>query len=214
MAGVDQRAIRARLEAGLEKMRFALRADQRDRLICFLDLLHRWNGAYNLTAIREPSEMVSKHLLDSLSVIPYLFGDTVLDVGTGPGLPGIPLAVTTPERAFYLLDSNGKKTRFVRQVVMELGLSNVTVIQARMESYLPERKFATIISRAVTSVPDLLAAAESLLARPGRLVAMKGQRPEDDELRVLEPSPVSLKIHRIEVPFLDGERHLIDVRYD
>jgi 16S rRNA (guanine527-N7)-methyltransferase len=214
MAGMDQRAVRAQLGAGLEQMGLVLSAEERDRLLGFLDLLHRWNKAYNLTAVRDPGEMVPKHLLDSLSVGPYLFGDTILDLGTGPGLPGIPLAVTAPERAFYLLDSNGKKTRFVRQVAMDLGLKNVTAIQARMESYLPERKFATIISRAVTSVPDLLAAAASSLARPGRLLAMKGLRPDDDELCPLEPSPVTLKIHRLEVPFLVGERHLVDVRYD
>lgn len=214
MAGVDQGAVRAQLERGLERMSLEFSADQLDRMVGFLELLHRWNQAYNLTAVRNPREMVPKHLLDSLSASPYLFGNTVLDLGTGPGLPGIPLAVIAPERAFFLLDSNGKKTRFARQAAMDLGLPNVTVIQARMESYLPERKFATIISRAVTSVPDLLAAAVHLLAHPGRLLAMKGLRPQDDELRPLEPSPVTLKIHRLEVPFLVGERHLIDARYD
>ncbi len=205
---------RATLETGVEQMGMEVDAGQLDRLVELLRLLHRWNKAYNLTAVRDPLEMVPKHLLDSLSACPHLFGNTVLDVGTGPGLPGLPLAIAAPELAFHLLDSNSKKIRFVRQAAMQLGLSNVTYIHSRMESYLPERKFATIISRAVTSVPDLLAATGRLLAHPGRLLAMKGQRPGFDELRRLEPSPVDLKIHRLKVPVLDSERHLIDARYD
>lgn len=214
MGAGDQGPVRARLEAGLAEMGMALASDRRERMLVFLDLLQRWNNAYNLTAVRAPLEMVPKHLLDSLSVQSYLFGDSVLDVGTGPGLPGIPLAIVEPERSFHLLDSNGKKTRFVRQAAMELGLENVTVIQTRMESYLPERKFATIVSRAVTSVPELLAATGRLLATPARLLAMKGLQPGDDEFRRLDPSPDTLRIHPLKVPFLVGERHLIDLQYD
>lgn len=210
----DRQAVRARLEAGLKEMGIELPADRSERMMAFIELLQRWNKAYNLTAVRAPLEMVPKHLLDSLSVRPFLQGDSILDLGTGAGLPGIPLAIVEPERTFRLLDSNGKKTRFVRQLAMELGLENVAAIQVRMESYLPERKFATIVSRAVTSVPDLLAASGPLLARPARLIAMKGLRPRDDELRALEPSPDTLRIHRLKVPFLDGERHLIDLQYD
>jgi 16S rRNA (guanine527-N7)-methyltransferase len=158
--------------------------------------------------------MIPRHLLDSLAVGPYLLGDGILDAGTGAGLPGIPLAIAMPERAFHLLDSNGKKVRFVRQASIELGLANVTAVQARMESYLPREKFATIISRAVASVPELLGATRHLLASPSRLLAMKGQRPTDAELRPLEPRPDTLRIHRLAVPFLDAERHLIDARYD
>jgi 16S rRNA (guanine527-N7)-methyltransferase len=214
MGETDREAVCAQLEAGLHRMGLVAGTEQLERMIGFLELLQRWNKAYNLTAVREPREMVPKHLLDSLSVGSYLFGASVLDLGTGPGLPGIPLAVMAPERAFHLLDSNGKKTRFVRQAVMGLGLTNVTVVQARMESYLPDEKFATIVSRAVRSVPDLLAATGRLLARPSRLLAMKGRRPGDDELCLLDPRPDTLRIHRLKVPFLDGERHLIDARYD
>lgn len=214
MARTEDGELRAALQVGLEQMDIALTTDQTDRLIAYVLLLQRWNRAYNLTAVREPLEMIPKHLFDSLSVLPYLYGDDVLDLGSGAGLPGIPLAVATPQRSWYLLDSNGKKTRFLRQAATELGLRNVRVIQARMESYLPERKFATIVSRAVTSVPDLLTAAGYLLARPARLLAMKGQRPGDAELRGLDPSPDTLRIHRLEVPFLDAERHLIDARYN
>jgi len=204
----------AQLWAGLEQMDLALATDQSDRLLAYLLLLQRWNRVYNLTAVREPLEMVAKHLLDSLSVLPYLLGDRVLDVGTGAGLPGIPLAIASPQRVFHLLDSNSKKTRFLRQAVMDLGLTNIEVIQARMESYLPEEKFATIVGRAVASIPDLSAAIGHLLARPARLLVMKGQRPADVELRGLAPSPDTWRLHRLAVPFLNAERHLIDARYN
>jgi 16S rRNA (guanine527-N7)-methyltransferase len=212
--GADEAQLWSRLRAGLAQMDLMLASDQVSRMIAYLSLLQRWNSAYNLTAVCEPLEMVPKHLLDSLSVLPYLFGDRVLDVGTGAGLPGLPLAVASPGRAFYLLDSSGKKIRFLRQVVMDLGLANVEVVQARMESYLPEAKFATIISRAVSSAPNLLAATGRLLARPARLLVMKGQRPAVAEICGLEPSPGTSSVHRLEVPFLDAERHLVDARYD
>jgi 16S rRNA (guanine527-N7)-methyltransferase len=214
MGGIDQGAVRARLAAGIGHMDLDLSPGQTDGMVAYLLLLRRWNGVYNLTAVHEPFEMISKHLLDSLAVLPYLFGVRVLDVGSGPGLPGIPLAVASPDRTFRLLDSNGKKTRFLRQAVTSLGLTNVEVIHARMELYLPEEKFATIVSRAVTSVPDLLAATGLLLARPARLLAMKGRRPAEVELRGLVPRPDALRIHRLEVPFLDAERHLIEAKYD
>jgi 16S rRNA (guanine527-N7)-methyltransferase len=215
MIGAGQEALlRARLGAGLTQMDLAPAADQVARMVAYLLLLQRWNRAYNLTAVREPLEMIPKHLLDSLSVLPYLYGERVLDVGTGPGLPGIPLAVAEPDRTFYLLDSNGKKIRFLRQVVMELGLANVEVVRARMESYLPEGKFATIVCRAVASVPDLLAGIGRLLVRPARLLAMTGRRPADTEIRELEPRFDALRVRRLEVPFLNAERHLLDARYN
>jgi len=199
---------------GLERMGIALSGDQIKAMVCYLLLLQRWNRASNLTAVRALLEMVPKHLLDSLSVLPYLYGDKLLDVGTGPGLPGIPLAIAAPDRTFYLLDSNGKKIRFLRQAVMELGLTNAVVIQARMEAYLPGNEFATIVSRAVASVPDLLGLTARLPARPIRLLAMQGKRPAGSELQGLEPSPSALSIHPVEVPFLDAERHLIEAHYN
>jgi len=210
----DRGAVRTRLTAGLERMGIALSGDRTDAMVRYLLLLQRWNRAYNLTAVRAPLEIVSKHLLDSLSVLPYLYGDRLLDLGTGPGLPGIPLAIAAPERTFYLLDSNGKKVRFLRQAVMELGLANAVVIQARMEAYLPGREFATIASRAVASVSDLLDLTARLPARPVRLLAMQGRRPTGTELQGLEPSPSVLNVHLLEVPFLDAKRHLIEVHYD
>jgi len=210
----DRGAVQTRLMAGLERMDIALSGDRTDAMVRYLLLLQRWNRAYNLTAVRAPLEMVSKHLLDSLSVLPYLYGDKLLDLGTGPGLPGIPLVIAAPEQTFYLLDSNSKKVRFLRQAVMELGLANVVVIQARMEAYLPGREFATIISRAVAPVSDLLDLTAHLPARPVRLLAMQGRRPAGTELQGLELRPSTLSIHPLEVPFLDAERHLIEAHYD
>ena len=212
-AAPDEEALRARLGAGLEQMELALGGARKERMIRYLLLLQRWNRAYNLTAVREPLEMIPAHLLDSLSVLPYLYGDMLLDLGTGAGLPGIPLAIAAPDRAFHLLDSNGKKTRFLRQAVVELGLANALVIQARMESYLPERKFATIISRALAPTRNLLAATRRSIACPGRLLLMKGQCPTDTELMALKPGPDTLRIHRLQVPFLGAERHLIEAHY-
>lgn len=195
-------------------MGIALSAEQVDSLLRYLLLLQRWGSTYNLTAVREPRDMIPRHLLDSLAVLPYLFGGELLDLGSGAGLPGIPLAIAEPRRAVYLLESNGKKIRFLRQVKMDLALGNVQVDQARMESYRPERKFATIVSRAVSSVAQLLAVTGHLLARPARFLIMKGVRPPEAELRGLVPRPDSLRIHRLEVADLDAERHLVDVRYD
>ena len=202
---------RARLDAGLAALGLDPSQDQRGKLIKFIDLLARWNRAYNLTAVREPLAMVSRHLLDSLAVSPYLFGSPLLDLGTGAGLPGLPLAILNPEKRFVLLDSNGKKIRFVRQATMDLGLANVEVIQARMESYRPGEKFATIITRAVADQETLRRVVKPLLASPGRLLLMKGRRPDE---ALATPTANNVVIHRLEVPFLDAERHLIEIRQD
>ncbi len=207
------RALRDRLDAGLAALGLTAGETQRAGLIAYLALLARWNQAYNLTAVRDPLEMVGRHLLDSLSVGPYLFGDSVLDLGSGAGLPGIPLALLYPDRRFWLLDANGKKTRFIRQALMNLGLTNCEAVQARMESYRPARKFATIVARAVASLSELRALGEPLLDRPGRLLLMKGRTPEA-EMEDLTPRPDALMVHRLEVPFVVGERHLIEVRMD
>lgn len=208
---VDDPRRRERLSAGASELGLALTADQQQRLLQFVAMLARWNRAYNLTAVRDPLEMIARHLLDSLAVHPFLFGDAVLDLGTGPGLPGIPLAVLSPERRFSLLDSNGKKVRFVRQVVMELGLDNVEPVQSRIETYRPEGKFSTIVSRAVAADAILRAPAAQWLARPGRLLLMKGRSTEE----VLDTSGFSSAaptVHGLRVPFLDESRHLIEIR--
>jgi 16S rRNA (guanine527-N7)-methyltransferase len=200
------------LERGLTELGLHSTLEQRHYLIQFINLLVRWNQSYNLTAVRDPMEMVTRHLLDSLAVTPYLLSSPVLDLGTGPGLPGIPLAIIQPASRFVLLDSNGKKIRFVRQAAMELGLTaRVEVIQARMESYRPREKFATIVSRAVAELEALWQASAPLLTTPGRLLIMKGRRPEAELTALSAPHPLC---HRLTVPGLDADRHLIEIRRD
>lgn len=179
-------------------------------LLDYLRLLHKWNGAYNLTAIRDLEKMLHLHLLDSLSIIPFVKGVNVLDVGTGPGLPGIPLAIIYPERNFTLMDSNGKKTRFLFQVKNELGLDNVTEIQSRVEAYQPTKQFDAITSRAFTSLSDMVEKTAHLLEGNGRFYAMKGQYP-DEELRVLPKHYNVVASHQLQVSGVDGKRHLIEI---
>lgn len=223
---VDATELRSRLDAGLAAMPAeigqSLGEAERDKLIHYLLLLGRWNQAYNLTAVRDPREQVARHLLDSLAVLPWVVRGPVLDLGTGAGLPGIPLALARPGLAFTLLDSNGKKTRFVRQAVLELGLNHVEVIQIRLEAYRPERKFATIVARALASLPELYRGAQSLACDDGRLLALKGRmaREELAALAACQPAagPAATGtrlgapcIHPLVVPGVDGERILIEV---
>ena len=173
----NETACRERLQQGVAKLGLSMDATQERLLLQFLRLLVKWNRAYNLTAVRDPLEMVERHLLDSLAVLPHLCGRRCLDMGTGPGLPGIPLAVMRPDIAFVLLDSNGKKIRFVRQAVLELGLANVEPVHARLESYRPEQGFDTLVARAFTALPDMLRLSEGLRDAQGVLLAMKGRLP-------------------------------------
>lgn len=201
------------LHAGLEVLRLPLSAAQREGLLAYVFLLVKWNTAYNLTAVREPREMVTRHLLDSLAVVPYLSGTRLIDVGSGAGLPGIPLALACPERTVVLLDSNGKKTRFMTQAVAELGLGNVSVVHSRVEAYVPERRFDLVISRAFASLAGMLRATGHLLAEGGRVLAMKGACPAA-ELDALPAGFVLEEIIWLQVPGLDAERHLISLRAD
>ena len=183
---------------------------QQSRLIQYVELLDRWNKTYNLTAVRKPEQMVTRHLLDSLAICPYLRGKRILDVGTGAGLPGIPLAVAFPERQFTLLDSNSKKTRFVTQAVSELELSNVDVVQSRVENFQSSELFDTIISRAYSTIGDMVKQTSHLLAADGVFLAMKGLKPlaEIDEL----PTNYIVKeSYEIKVSGLDAKRHLLEI---
>lgn len=198
------------LSTGLAVMGLALGDDQQKRLLAFLGLLNKWNRAYNLTAVRDERQMVSRQLLDSLSILPWVTTDHLLDVGAGGGLPGIPLAITLPDRQFTLLDSNGKKTRFLNQCVLELGLDNVQVIHGRAEDCKPSRPFSQISSRAFTALENLVHWCDGLLANGGEFLAMKGQFP-DDEVAALPAGWQVKSSHSLEVPGADGERHLLVV---
>jgi 16S rRNA (guanine527-N7)-methyltransferase len=201
---------RTRLNPALAAMGVRLAAAEQKRLLQYIELLQQWNKAYNLTAVRDPDEMLTKHVLDSLAVLPFLHGPRVLDVGTGAGLPGIPLALARPELQFTLLDSNGKKTRFVTHAVATLALKNVEVLQARVEDYRPAVAFATVISRAFASLGDFVRLAGHACAPAGRLLAMKGA-PPDAELKEL-PAGFRLKaVHPLKVPGLDAERCLVEI---
>lgn len=175
-----------------------------------LDLLLRWNKVFNLTAITNPSDVLSQHLSDSLSVAPYVHGETVFDIGTGGGFPGIPLAILFPEAQFTLVDTVQKKTRFLKQVVGELKLSNVQVVNARVESLTPDSKANQVISRAFSSLEDFLQLTSGLASHQTEWLAMKGKLPSQ-ELKAL-PNEFTYTVVPLTVPGLDAERHLIRIR--
>jgi 16S rRNA (guanine527-N7)-methyltransferase len=195
------------LRQGLLDMGIDLPAPAQEKLLAFLALLEKWNRSYNLTAVRDPEQMVPRHLLDSLTVLPYLQGARVLDIGTGPGLPGIPLALARPDLAFSLLDSSAKKTRFATQAMHELGLKNVVIVQERVEKFHPETKFDTLIARAFASIPDMLAASRHLCAAHGRFLVMKGVFPQEELAAVADG--YRAEVRALHIPGLDAARHLV-----
>ncbi len=201
-------SIEKTLMEGCERLDLQLPEGAYIRLAAYLVLLERWNRAYNLTAVREPEAMVIRHLLDSLSILPWLAGPRVLDVGSGAGLPGIPLAIAQPEYEFCLLDSNGKRTRFLIQATAELHLSNVSVVRSRAEDYRPATLFNSVVSRAFATLAELAVDAGRLCAPTGRLLAMKGVFP-DDELARLPSAYQVVGVYPLRVPHLDAERHLV-----
>jgi 16S rRNA (guanine527-N7)-methyltransferase len=203
-----QNSLAELLTDGVAQLQVQLSAAQCAVLLDYLRLLDKWSRVYNLTAVHDPREMVIRHLLDSLSVIPHIKGPLVLDVGTGAGLPGIPLAVALPELEFVLLDSVAKKTRFVLQAVSELRLSNVMVKTQRVEDYRPVKLFDTVISRAFSSIAEFVAVAGAQCRPGGVLLAMKGRYPEE-ELSGLAVGFQLLEVTRLSVPGLDEERHVV-----
>lgn len=196
------------LADGLEAMKLAATAAQRAGLLAFLNLLRKWNRVYNLTAITDTKDMVPLHLLDSLALLPYLPAGRVLDVGTGAGLPGIPLALLCPEREFTLLDSNAKKTRFVQQAVIELGLANVHVEQSRIELYRPAQGFDAILVRAFASLPEIVAETSRLLNPGGIILAQKGKTPAEEIHALQQVAVESFPLH---IPGVAAARHLIAI---
>jgi len=199
---------RDRLAGGLRELDLALNDDQVTALLTYRDLLVKWNRAFNLTAVRDPGEMIARHLLDSLAVLPHLEAGPTLDVGTGAGLPGIPLAIARPDQAFPLLDGNGKKARFVRQARRELGLDNVEVVHARVEQY--RKAPSQIISRAFAALSDMLAVTGPVIAPETRVLAMKATAVER-ELAEL-PAGWTARVEPLAVPGLAETRVLVIIR--
>ncbi|MCK4492646.1 MAG: 16S rRNA (guanine(527)-N(7))-methyltransferase RsmG [Methylococcales bacterium] len=193
------------LREGLSQLNLEATPKTLETLLNFIKLILKWNKAYNLTAIREPEAMVKRHLLDSLSIYPYLQGQRMLDVGTGAGLPSIPLSLFYPEKQFVLLDSNAKKTRFVQQAIMELNLNNVSVYHERVENFKPEMGFDTVMCRAFADMDKIVALTSPLRNSFGILLAMKGQKPH-------EKLPDQYEIIELKVPFIEAERCLICVK--
>lgn len=197
-----------KLTSLLQAANISLSDQQKQQLVAYVGLLDKWNKAYNLTSVRDPQQMLVRHILDSIVVAPHLEGARFIDVGTGPGLPGIPLSIVMPDAHFTLLDSLGKRVRFLRQVQHELGLTNIEPVQSRVEAFPSEPPFDSVISRAFASLEDMVNWCHHLPAKNGRFYALKGVRP-DDEITSL-PAGYSLdRVISLQVPQLDGERHLV-----
>ena len=200
------------MKQGLEKLikeaGFIVSAEQQAQLVGYIEMLNKWNKAYNLTSIRDPQEMLVKHIMDSLAVSEYLKGDRFIDVGTGPGLPGIPLAIINPEKSFTLLDSLGKRIRFIRQVIHELKIPNVTPILSRVEDFKPDLQFDAVLSRAFASMSDMVKWCKHLPSEQGVFLALKGQVDQ----REIDELPIDCFVSSIKpliVPGLEGQRHLV-----
>ncbi|WP_241613379.1 16S rRNA (guanine(527)-N(7))-methyltransferase RsmG [Rosenbergiella epipactidis] len=193
----------------LNQSAISLTDQQKQQLVAYVELLDKWNKAYNLTSVRDPQQMIVRHIMDSIVVAPYLRGKRFIDVGTGPGLPGIPLSIVMPEAEFTLLDSLGKRVRFLKQVQHELKLQNIIPVQSRVEEYPATPPFDGVISRAFASVHDMLHWCQHLPAEgKGRFYALKGQFPAEE----CESLPENIQLeasHRLDVPQLDEERHLL-----
>jgi len=198
------------LIAGADAMGLKLEAGATAALLRLIDELETANSQFNLTAIRDRPGMLRKHVLDSLSLQPYLRGERLADVGTGAGFPGLPLAIVNPGRRLALIEATGKKARFVLQTAERLGCANVDVVHARAETYRPTLLFDTVVARALSSLADFVAYAGHLCAPGGRLLAMKGRRP-DDEVGALPKSFRVIAVHRLRLPGLDDERHLVEL---
>lgn len=195
------------MQQGCDELNLTLTNDQHQQLLAYVALLDKWNKVYNLTSVRDPNEMISRHILDSLAILPYLTGKTLLDVGTGAGLPGIPVAIVNPDMAVTLLDSNSKKTRFLQQAKAELSLSNVTVIHGRVEQ-ADLSKFDTVTARAFSTIDDIIDLAGRHCDDAGCLLLMKGVYPEA-ELKAVTDGFHLQDVTSLTVPGCEGQRHLV-----
>jgi 16S rRNA (guanine527-N7)-methyltransferase len=196
------------LKYGIETLQVPMRDASLVKLLAFMEILLKWNKAYNLTAIDRPEDILTHHFLDSLSIVPYIQGDTILDVGSGGGFPGIPCALALLEKRFTLLDSHGKKTRFLTQAVGELQLANVTVVQNRVENYAPIKCFDTIMARAFSSLDHILTCTRHLYCPEGELLIMKGAYPQAE----LQNITNHVTVHALKVPGLQERRHLVCIK--
>lgn len=202
----------AHLESGADVLGFPLSEEQAARLVAYLVLLERWNRVYNLTAVREPERMVGLHILDSMTALPYIRGTSVLDVGSGGGLPGLVLAILRPDLDVTVVDAVAKKMRFCQQVISELGLENASAVHSRVEQLNPCSLFATIISRAFSSISQFVSLTRTHLAKDGRLVAMKGQHPEHEILEA-KLGDARVDCYPVAVPGVDAERHIVTIGF-
>ncbi|WP_298771045.1 16S rRNA (guanine(527)-N(7))-methyltransferase RsmG [uncultured Shewanella sp.] len=198
------------LDDYLAAMGLVATSKQKQQLIDFVAMLHKWNKAYNLTAIRDPEQMLIKHIMDSLAVSTHLQGQRFIDVGTGPGLPGIPLAILNPDKEFVLLDSLGKRIRFQKQVQFDLGIHNISSVESRVEAYQVEEKFDGVLSRAFASIQDMLHWCEHLPSDTGCFYALKGQL-STEEMENLPNGFEITDVIELSIPNLDEQRHLLRV---
>lgn len=211
MANNLEAELSAKLKNLLKQTALSLTEQQEKQLVQLVLLLNKWNKAYNLTSVRDPMEMLVKHILDSLVVSPYLQGDRFIDVGTGPGLPGLPLAIINSDKTFVLLDSLGKRISFIRNAVRELGLTNVETVLSRVEEYQPDHQFDGVLSRAFASLKDMTDWCHHLPDQNGIFYALKGQYHQDEIAELSNNFSVS-EVIELNVPELIGERHLILIK--
>jgi 16S rRNA (guanine527-N7)-methyltransferase len=198
------------LADGIKQLNLNIDENKQELLLSYLEHLAKWNKTYNLSGIKEPERMLSLHLLDSLSILPFINANAVIDVGTGAGLPGIPIAICNPNKEISLLDSNGKKTRFLFQVSTQLKLKNIAVINDRVENYQSHKSFDIVVSRAFSSLARFIIQTRHLLGEESKLLAMKGHYPQD-ELDDLPEGFKLLKTHELQIPGETGARHLLEI---
>ena len=211
MSNVDTVKLNEILLQGCEKLALDITTEQADKLTGYVQRIDKWTKAYNLTSVRDPEQMMVKHILDSLAVTRFVSGKRVIDVGTGPGLPGMPLAIMLPDIEFTLLDSLGKRVRFMKQCAFELGLTNVTPVYSRVEEHEPAQPYDIVLSRAFASLKDMLHWCQHLVDSSGVFFALKGQFPQSEIDEVSDHFQIG-SVEALSVPDLTGERHLVTIR--